>query len=238
MSAMSAKLFLGFASCQRTLEDPQSGLFKSALRADRALVALVSSLALSLVACDQTTDDHDPAADVEGIEAIEETLIHGGSVAFQVNTVLPKTHLAACSEQPCGEEQNAGCCESEQGTICYSCELPPAVRIEPSECEEHADCGPFEEGNRCAHDEYEGATCYRLCGGALGFTCDEGQICMMPLVNVDHGLAYVHQGSPGFCFTPPAEEVDIDWAQIAKLASPAPRYEHLKEGLVELASPE
>ena len=230
---MSAKFFLVSLVPTRPSKTPRAGSPSLRSAQTGALLALVSSLALSLVACDQTSDvdDLDSGADVEEIAAIEETVIYGGSVGFRVNRVLPETELAACGLERCGEGTSGGCCESEQGPICFSCELPPAVRIEPSECEEHADCGPFEEGNRCAHDEWEGATCYRLCGGLLGFTCEEGDICMTPLADVD-------QGSPGFCFTPPAEEVEIDWAKLAELASPAPRFEHLKDGLPEFASPE
>jgi hypothetical protein len=192
-------------------------------------IALVSVLALSLAACAEA-DVEDPEL-TDAIDAIEETLNEGGPVAVSLEPVRG-VRLEDCGEELCVDGTPGGCCASERGTICFTCEVPPPP-VELSECEEHTDCGPFLEGNRCAVDSNDHGSCYRVCGGPYGFTCDEGQICMTPYI--------ASAPNPvGFCFSPPEDlELEIDWDVIAANAKVHPsRGERLKGDLAKFAVPE
>jgi hypothetical protein len=92
-----------------------------------AKIVVVSVLALSLAACAQH-DVEDPKQQ-EAIEAIEDTLWNGGPLAVSLDPVRGVT-LDACAEELCVDGEPGGCCASELGTLCFTCEVPrPPVEV-------------------------------------------------------------------------------------------------------------
>ena len=189
----------------------------------------VTFLSLTLAACATSEADDRDQEEASHVDELEDVLLNGGALAVRV-PALPKPSLPVCEEELCGDEAvQGGCCLSEHGTLCYSCELPvPPTDVEPSECQQDTECGDVMEGNRCAVDSGGRGTCYRICGGGLGFTCEEGEICMTPFVTFE-------QDGSGVCISPPGaeEEAQIDWSSTAAKAMEANKVDHLKDGILK-----
>ncbi len=209
---------------------------------------LVSFLSLALTACSASESsesfderDGDDSADADPTSSgllyadeIEDVLLNGGALAYRVpefsHSILPP-----CSEELCAEGDSiGGCCASASGVLCYSCELPVEVMpIHLSECHQDLDCGDVMVGNRCAVDSGGRGSCYQLCGGALGFTCEADEICMTPIVNFG-------QDGSGVCISPllTEEEDEINWTSTVAHALSPNRVDHLKDGIVKHADAE
>jgi hypothetical protein len=101
----------------------------------RTLAAL---LATSLVIGCADPESETPHLEEEA-EAIDDVLRFGGELVVDLDARsldLPECGIGRL----CAPGVELGCCESEEGPVCFSCERPVYERPE-SECERDADCG-------------------------------------------------------------------------------------------------
>jgi hypothetical protein len=177
----------------------------------RSIAALlVSSL---VVACTDLESEapHEP----EEIEVIDEVLRFGGELVLREPV---RFELPACGhERLCVPGVEMGCCESEEGPTCFTCERPAFERPE-SECQRHVECGD-EENARCAVEDGVGV-CYRLCGGREELGCEEDEACMRPPSDVDSEGLGVCREHPAGSVAPLPEPWFIDPNDAVELPTP------------------